>query len=78
MADYDWFDPTPEQIEKDRQDHLARVRTTDWVNKMKGEGFIPFTKFGKRPPEAWKCLRGCGTVVWDIDAHKRNVCPTKP
>lgn len=23
---------------------------------------------------AWKCRRGCGTVVWDVADHIKNVC----
>jgi len=24
--------------------------------------------------QAYRCRRGCGTLVWDTDAHSKNVC----
>lgn len=26
---------------------------------------------------AYKCKRGCGTLVWDIESHVQNVCKSK-
>ena len=31
-------------------------------------GFVP------NDSATWICRRGCGTVVWDIEAHIKNVC----
>lgn len=24
--------------------------------------------------DLWACTNGCGTVVWDLESHKKNVC----
>lgn len=46
---------------KAEQDYLAKCRV---------DGFL-----WSEQAHAFKCRRGCGTLVWDMKAHKANVCP---
>ena len=66
MADYDWF---PERHEAERQ----RVRTD---NENKARGLFPVYNRDVTAIQYYRCLRGCGTLVWDIETHIKNVCPT--
>lgn len=44
----------------------------DYLAKMRAQGFVPL----EPNKVAFRCRRGCGTLVWDIDMHIKNVCPT--
>lgn len=46
---------------KEHQDSLAKLRVQGFVEHTNG---------------VYKCRRGCGTLVWDVEAHIKNVCPT--
>lgn len=74
MADYDWFsvscctgstisghDITCENNPNHSMYRYAKQHnmTLFWVDGR---------------PVAYKCNRGCGCIIWDIDAHIENVC----
>lgn len=50
----------------------------EWA-KYRSMGFTPvwFADMlgGPTKPDAWECRRGCGSVVWDCEAHIETVCP---
>jgi hypothetical protein len=62
MADYDWFDRTD-----DMERHFNAQR-------LRGMGFHPVWSTHGVAPEYYQCRRGCGTLVWDPEAHMKNVC----
>lgn len=69
MADYDWF---PERHEERRQrvheDRLNRANGFHPVYVRRGDTFSEDLAY-------YQCRRGCGTLVWDIETHIKNVCP---
>lgn len=68
MADYDWYERC--DVCLGRQGHEVWCRWHEHYKKfVRG-----FEWHGKA--RAFMCMRGCGTLVWDIDAHMENVCRT--
>ena len=69
MADYDWF---PER-------HEARMKQQAEDNANRARGFHPvYMTLGSALNSTlvyYQCRRGCGTLVHDIEAHIKNVCP---
>lgn len=68
MADYDWFDRTPTE---------AEIKGSKW----RPLGLHPVYQQGKYTMggsplylDYFQCRRGCGTLVWDPEAHIKNVC----
>ena len=66
MADYDWFDHTPSESDKLAAEWRAQGMHPVADGHMIG-GQILRIKY-------YKCQRGCGTIVWDPEAHVMNVC----
>lgn len=68
MADYDWF---PERREAERKQRIED-------GKKRAMGFHPvYMREGSALHEKlvhYQCRRGCGTLVWDINDHMKNVC----
>lgn len=66
MADYNWFDEKKDAYLEDwNKDQQLRAQGFVRAYGLTTEGV---TKY-------YLCRRGCGTVVWDIEAHMKNVCP---
>ena len=69
MADYDWFadqwQPTPQEKEAAEREKQGFVAV--WEEASLGRS--------RHKVKYYRCLRGCGTLVWDLNAHIKNVCP---
>lgn len=62
MADYDWFDRGPTSNERA-------------ANDLRPKGLIAVWDMQRRDHiKYYLCRRGCGTLVWDPEAHMQNVC----
>lgn len=66
MADYDWFDPCESCGVRQGHDTSCRWHR-HYKSFVQGFEWNPAAK-------AFRCLRGCGTLVWDKQAHMANVC----
>jgi hypothetical protein len=77
MADYDWSKPcgcefmSPhDRLCESNPQYKANVAHDEHVAKMRAQGFAWHSE------GLYKCRRGCGTLVWDVPDHVKNVCPT--
>lgn len=54
-----------------------QMTTARAIQAAKENGFTPAeSRSGYFMPEKWKCNRGCGCVVWDMETHMKKVCTT--
>lgn len=53
-----------------RSPYMDRLRAT---KAIEADGFTLVSEFAHRV-EMYKCLNGCGSMVWDMKSHRENVC----
>ncbi len=64
--EFEYVDPWEAEKRKDAQ-LRSQGFSPVWTGAMVIGG--PYTR-----PDHWQCRRGCGTLVWDPEAHMANVC----
>lgn len=73
MADYDnWNQPCCGGF-PGHEEHCHNHRNyQSYVSKarLRTQGYV-----WNENARAYQCRRGCGTLVWDTQAHSKNVCP---
>jgi len=72
MADYDWGKSCCGQISghrEDCEDHPIYASRNAAARKWRPLGLRLDFNTGY-----YECRRGCGTLVWDAEAHIKNVC----
>lgn len=76
MSNYDWSKPCGCQLMgqhrrlcEDNPAYERNVREDKVHAERRIQGFV--WDVGS---DAWYCRRGCGCVVWDVEAHTKNVC----
>lgn len=55
---------------EDNPHYEANKAEDELLAKMRVLGFVP------KQSKLFQCRRGCGTLVWDVEAHIKNVCTT--
>ena len=74
MADYSYSccgGPPHKQSCKFHHNYAVWKAHQEVLARYRSQGFVSFGNDG-----LYKCRRGCGTVVWDVDTHIKNVCPS--
>lgn len=66
MADYDWFDNQERNLYKAE---AAEYEKIGFRVVFRYDGL-----FNIKGIKYFRCLRGCGTIVWNPEEHMKNVC----